>query len=255
LSLRGDVILTAVADEEYASLGSQSVLKQWRADAAIVTEPTSLRLCVAHKGFIWLDVVTQGRAAHGSRYDLGRDAIVMMGQVLVGLGELDRSLRAAPSHRLLGSGSLHASLIEGGQELSSYPARCALGVERRTIPGETQQQVEAEVEAILERCKAADPSFEAALKTTLVREPFEVPEEAPIVQTLLRQASAKLADTPQIYGDTPWMDAALFAAAGIPTVVFGPGGAGAHAVVEWADLEQVQRCSEILLATLEEFCA
>src|SRR5579859_1203936 len=130
LPLRGDVILTAVADEEYASIGTEAIVKQWRADAAIVTEPTELSLCVAHKGFVWLEINTQGIAAHGSRPDLGRDAIVKMGHILVSLEGLDRSLRDGPSHPLLGNGSLHASLIEGGQELSSYPERCILQIGR-----------------------------------------------------------------------------------------------------------------------------
>ncbi len=88
-----------------------------------------------------------------------------------------------------------------------------------------------------------------------MRGPFEVAENTLIVQTVSRQAELLLGSAPEIIGDTPWMDAALLAAEGIPTVVFGPGGAGAHAVVEWADLEQVQRCSDVLLATLQEFCA
>ncbi len=157
--LRGDVIVTAVADEEYASIGTSSIVKKWHADAAIVTEPTELHICTAHKGFVWLDVETEGVAAHGSRPDLGVDAIVKMGKVLLGLEELDRSLRAAPSHRLLGSGSVHASLIQGGQELSSYPRHCSLGVERRTVPGETLQKVESEIPRICEQIAATDPTF------------------------------------------------------------------------------------------------
>src|SRR5579859_3808023 len=141
--LRGDVIVTAVVDEEFASIGTEAIVRQWRADAAIVTEPTELDICTAHKGFAWFTVETQGVAAHGSRPDLGVDAIVEMGKVLVGLEELDLALRAASPHRLLGTGSVHASLIEGGQELSSYPERCTLSIERRTIPGETMQRVEA----------------------------------------------------------------------------------------------------------------
>lgn len=255
LSLRGDVIVTAVSDEECASIGTQSVVKQWRADAAIVTEPTSLRLCVAHKGFMWVEIVTQGTAAHGSRPDLGRDAIVKMGHVLVGLEKLNQSLQERPLHRLLGSGSLHASLIQGGQELSSYPERCVLQVERRTVPGETPEQVEAEFRMLLDEIHALDATFVASMRTTLVRGPFEVAEDAAIVQAVHRQATELLGYAPEIVGDTPWMDAALLAAAGIPTVVFGPGGAGAHAVVEWADLAQVKRCSDILLKTIQAFCA
>ncbi|MBA2396351.1 MAG: ArgE/DapE family deacylase [Ktedonobacteraceae bacterium] len=255
LSLRGDVILTAVADEEFTSLGTQAIVKQWHADAAIVTEPTALRLCVAHKGFVWLEITTQGKAAHGSRPDLGCDAIVKMGQVLMDLERLDHSLRAVPSHPLLGSGSLHASLIEGGQELSSYPERCILQVERRTIPGETPEQVETELRDLLGEIQRTDPTFFASVKTTVVRDPFEVAENALIVRTLSNQGEALLGSAPEIVGDTMWMDSALLAAAGIPTVVFGPGGAGAHAVVEWVDLKQVQQCSDILLATIQHFCA
>ena len=194
--MHGDVILTAVADEEYASLGTQSLVKHWQADAAIVTEPTALRLCVAHKGFVWLEITTQGKAAHGSRPDLGRDAIVKMGPVLLGLEHLDRALQAAPSHHLLGSGSLHASLIEGGQERSSYPERCTLQVERRTVPGETAEQVEAEIQDLLGQLERADPTFQASVRTTCVREPFAVSEEAPIVQTLARQAERLLGSVP-----------------------------------------------------------
>ncbi len=253
--LRGDVIVTAVADEEYASIGTSSIVKKWHADAAIVTEPTDLHICTAHKGFVWLDVETEGVAAHGSRPDLGVDAIVKMGKVLVGLEALDRSLRAAPSHRLLGSGSVHASLIQGGQELSSYPKHCSLGVERRTVPGETLQRVESEIPRIFEQIAAADPTFKATVKTSMVRDPFEVSLDEPIVRAVLRKATAVLGHQPGEIGQTGWMDSALLAAAGIPAVVFGPGGEGAHAVVEWSNLEHVERCAEILAAVAEEYCA
>jgi len=253
--LRGDVIVTAVADEEYASIGTSSIVKRWRTDAAIVTEPTELNICTAHKGFAWLDVETEGIAAHGSRPDLGVDAIVKMGKVLVGLEELDRSLRAAPSHRLLGSGSVHASLIRGGQELSSYPKHCLLSVERRTVPGETLQKVETELPRIFARISATDSTFKARVKTSMVREPFEVSLDEPIVRTVQSKATAILGREPGEIGQTGWMDSALLSAAGIPTVVFGPGGEGAHAVVEWSNLEHVERCAETLAAVVEEFCA
>ena len=254
-SLRGDVIVTAVADEEYASIGTASIVKHWHADAAIVTEPTELNICTAHKGFVWLDIETEGVAAHGSRPDLGVDAIVKMGKVLVGLDELDRSLRSAPSHRLLGSGSVHASLIEGGQELSSYPRHCFLSVERRTVPGETLQKVEAELPEIFGRIAVSDSTFKATVKTGMVRNPFEVSLDEPIVQTVLRKATRILGQEPTEIGQTGWMDSALLSASGIPTVIFGPGGEGAHAVIEWSNLEHVERCAEILAAVAEEFCA
>src|SRR5437773_25432 len=145
LKLKGDLIITAVSDEEVASLGTSAVLEQFRADAAIVTEPTELRLCLAHKGFVWLEVETTGVAAHGSRADIGVDAIANMGRVLTEVLDLNERLRAGHRHPLLGTGSIHASLIEGGQEMSTYPARCVAKLERRTIPAEDGPSVLAEI--------------------------------------------------------------------------------------------------------------
>src|SRR5262249_42807241 len=232
-SLRGDVIVTAVVDEEFASIGTASIVKNWHADAAIVTEPTELNICTAHKGFVWLDIESEGIAAHGSRPDLGIDAIAKMGKVLIGIDELDHSLRSSPTHRLLGSGSVHTSLIQGGQELSSYPNHCLLSVERRTVPGETSHKVESEIAGILNQIALSDPAFKASFRAKMVRDPFETSFEEPIVQTLLNTASAMLGNVPAEIGHTGWMDSALISAAGIPTVIFGPGGEGAHALVEW----------------------
>lgn len=255
LNLRGDVIVTAVIDEEYASIGTQAVVKTWKADAAIVTEPTDLHICTAHKGFAWFDIITKGIAAHGSRPDLGVDAIIHMGNVLVELEKLNQALRAASAHRLLGNGSLHASLIEGGQELSSYPERCKLSIERRTIPGETLEQVETEIRNILTDLASSDPTFKADYTLGLARDPFEVSLDEPIVQTVLHCAQRFLKREIEEVGGTGWMDSALLAAAGIPTVIFGPGGEGAHAVVEWSDIQQVEQCAEILTSVAADFCS
>ncbi len=251
----GDVIVTAVMDEEYASAGTEAVLGRYRADGAIVTEPTGLRLCIAHKGFAWLSVTTQGRAAHGSKPDLGIDAIAQMGRVLAHLEALGKQLSQGPAHPLLGTGSVHASLIEGGQELSSYPERCRLQIERRTIPGETPSSVLEEILAELRKQSANDQSFRAEAELLFWREPFEVDRRAPIVQTVDQAAMAITGGGPQVYGDTPWMDAALLASAGIPTVVFGPGGAGAHAVVEWASISQTATCAAVLAQAAMDYCA
>jgi acetylornithine deacetylase len=252
--LRGDVIVTAVADEEHASEGVQSVLRRWGADACVVTEPTHERACVAHKGFVWAELELRGRAAHGSRPDLGVDAIVGAGPVLTGMRALQARLDARP-HPLLGPGSLHASLVSGGQELSSYPARCVLAVERRTLPGEAAADVERELGELLALAREADPRLQTELRLGLVREPFEVDPAAPIVTTLRAAAERTLGAEPEIVGDHPWMDAAFTSAAGIPTVVYGPGGTGAHAVDEYADLASVERCAAVLVATARSFCA
>lgn len=253
--LRGDVILTAVADEEHASLGTQSVLKRVHADAAIVTEPTELQVSVAHKGFSWHEITTSGRAAHGSRPDLGVDAIAHMGRVLGRLETMGQELTARPAHPLLGHGSLHTSLISGGQELSSYPERCTLHVERRTLPGETPSGVSQEMERLLAGLAADDAQFRAEHRLTLARDPFGIAEDAPIVRTLRQAATRVLGAPPAVIGQGFWMDSALIAAAGIPTVVFGPCGGGAHATEEWVDLSSVEKCREVLTATVRAFCA
>lgn len=252
--LSGDVILAAVADEEYASVGTEAVAAGVRADAAIVTEPTEMQLAVAHRGFVHLEIETQGRAAHGSRPHLGIDAIAKMGRVLVGIEDLDARLRSNPTHSLVGSGSVHASLIEGGQEFSSYPARCVLQAERRTIPGETVALVEDEVDEILTRAGVDDPDFSAAVRVLGSREPFEVAEDDAIVQTVRRHATAVLGAEPDIVGVSYWADSALLAAAGIPAVLFGPRGEGAHAEVEWVEVGDLERCVEIYVAVASELC-
>ena len=253
--LAGDVILTAVADEEFASVGTAAVAATLRADAAIVTEPTEMCVAVAHRGFVHVEIETRGRAAHGSRPEVGIDAIAKMGRVLVGIEQLDETLRANPTHGYLGSGSLHASLIEGGQEYSSYPARCTAQAERRTIPGETVAGVEQEFRTIIEQAAEGDPDFAADVRVLASREPFEVDEGEPIVQLVFRHAATVLGHEPEIIGVPFWADSALLAAAGIPTVLFGPGGEGAHAEVEWVEVADLERCVEIYLAIADEYAA
>jgi acetylornithine deacetylase len=242
LGLAGDVIVAAVADEEAASVGTASLVERRRADAAIVAEPTEESVAVAHKGFVAFEVETAGRAAHGSRPDLGVDAIARMGGVLVRLEELDRRLRSVQTHALLGSGSVHASLIEGGQEYSSYPASCLVRGERRTVPGETRELVEEELAGLLE-------GVDGAARTTFAREPFEVDARQPVVEAVRRHAP-----DPELAGVGFWADSALLAAAGIPTVVYGPRGAGAHAEVEWVEVESLERCRELYVAVARELC-
>ena len=252
--LRGDVVLTAVSDEEFASVGTEAVAASIRADAAIVTEPTEMQIAVAHRGFVCFEIETVGRAAHGSRPHLGVDAIAKMGRVLVGIQELDRDLRAHPTHALLGSGSVHASLIEGGQEYSSYPARCLLQAERRTIPGETVEVAEGEIRDILSASGRDDPDFYGHVRVVAAREPFELAEDAELVD-VVRRCSAAVGVDPEIVGVSFWADSALLAASGIPTVLFGPRGEGAHAEVEWVDVGDLERCVEIYAAVASQICA
>lgn len=253
--LGGDVVVAAVADEEYASLGTASVISSVQVDGAIVTEPTQLRTCLAHKGFVWIEVETRGRAAHGSRYQEGIDANLRMGRFLGELGQLERSVRTGRRHHLVGPGSLHAPVLRGGTGISTYSDRCTAQIERRTIPGETEAQVVGEIEDIVGRLRTADPTFEASVRTLLVREPFEVQPDAPVVRAVDDAVTTVLGRAPEHVGDTPWMDAALLAAAGIETVVIGPSGAGAHALEEWVDVDSVVQVANILVHAAASYCA
>ena len=176
----GRLLIAAVIDEEHASLGADALVTRFRADAGVVTEPTDLDIAVAHKGFQWVEVETRGRAAHGSRPLEGRDAIFRMGRVLAGLEALDRRLQASQPHALLGTASLHASLISGGRELSSYPDHCVLQVERRTLPGESESAALDETEAILDGLRRDDPDFEGTATLAFGRNPYEIQPDHPL---------------------------------------------------------------------------
>jgi len=252
---RGDVVIAAVADEEYGSLGTMSVVDAIKTDAAIVTEPTAVQICLAHKGYLWIEVEIKGRAAHGSRFREGVDANMRMGRFLAQLDKLEQDLRARTPHPLVGPPSLHAAMLHGGDGLSTYAASCKLQIERRTVPGETEKQAVGEIQAIVDSLSASDATFQAEVRPFFVRNPFEVPRQAEIVKTLARASKAVLGREPNYMGDTPWMDAALLQAAGIETVVMGPGGRGAHAAVEWVEMESVAQMAAILAQTAIEYCA
>jgi len=253
--LRGDLFVGAVADEEYGSLGTTDLLRHVVPDAAIVTEPTALETCLAHKGYLWVEVEVEGRAAHGSKFELGIDANIKMGLFLHELARLEKELRTRPPHRLVGPPSLHAALLKGGSGLSTYAASSVLHIERRLVPGETEAQAVDEIQQIADRLAREDADFRARVKCYFAREPFEVSEEAAIVKVVDRAAAKVRGREPRHIGDTPWMDAALFRAAGVETVVFGAAGAGAHAAVEWVDVESVLQLAEILAEAAVDYCA
>jgi acetylornithine deacetylase len=252
--LAGDLLIAGVADEEVASIGMEDVLRHVRPDAAIVTEPTELALCLAHKGFAWIDVTVHGRAAHGSRYDLGVDANIRMGRFLAALEALERALRARTPHPLTGPPSLHVGRVEGGSGDSTYAERAVASIERRTVPGERVEDVVAEVQGIVDALAAADPAFRADVRLRLARPGFELPADAPVARGLRAAAADLRGAPPPEVGVAYWMDAALLAAAGIETAVIGPVGAGAHAAEEWVDLESLGRLAAILARAAVEVC-
>jgi acetylornithine deacetylase/succinyl-diaminopimelate desuccinylase-like protein len=252
--LSGEVIVAAVSDEEHSSMGVQQVLQHVTADAAIVTEPTELAVATAHKGFVWIEIDVIGRAAHGSRPQLGVDAILKTGPILVALAALNRAL-GGRVHPLLGPATLHGSLIAGGREPSTVPDRCVFTVERRTLPGENLAIVEDEMARLLAACGAADADLLASSRVTLARDPFEIADTAPIVTAVAEAAGEVLGRPAERTGMSYWADSALIAAAGVPTVLFGPAGDGAHAEVEWVSVASTIACAEVLTTVARRFCA
>jgi acetylornithine deacetylase len=249
----GKLIIAAVADEEYASLGAEALVRRWHADAAVVPEPTDLVIATGHKGFTWIEIVTEGIAAHGSRPREGRDAIIRMGRVLALLESLDRKLQSGQAHPVQGTASLHASFISGGKELSTYPDRCVLQMERRTITGEDIDTALAEVEAILRSLRQEDEEFRSSANVLFDRRPYETPSGHYVLQDL--KAALGCIGRKAIFGGVSfWTDASVLGHAGIPSVVFGPGGAGLHGAEEYVKLDEVIACRDALAELIRTVC-
>jgi len=242
---KGRLIVAAVVDEEYASVGADALVTKWHADGAIVTEPTDLQIAIGHKGFAWAQIDTRGRAAHGSRPRDGRDAILRMGRVLAALERRDRELQSRDPHPVMGTASLHASIIQGGRELSSYPDRCRLQLERRTVAGESADSFIGEIEQILDALRQEDPEFEATATIMFSRPPYEVAADHDLPQALARAAVHAGAPGGTI-GMSFWTDAAILGGSGIPSVLFGPGGGGLHSTEEFVVTADVMACRDVL---------
>ena len=247
--LPGRLLLALVADEEYASIGAQDFVKRHKADACVLTEPSEGRLILCHKGFVWAEIVTRGYAAHGSRWDLGISAIAKMAKMIAALERFDQQELRRRTHPLLGPASQHCSLIRGGSGLSTYAEECTLHVERRTLPGETPEQVMDELVNLMR-----STGEQAELRRLLDRPPLSCDRDSKIAISLSQAATSITGQAPETAGASYWMDAALFAAAGIPTVNYGPSGSGAHEAVEWVDLDSVVSCAQVLVETALRFC-
>ena len=251
----GQIVIAAVVDEEYESVGLRALLESGvRAEAAIVTEPTRLAICPAHRGFAWMDVTLTGRAAHGSRYDIGVDAILHAGLLLAELDALEKTRSKGPLHPLLGRTSLHASTIRGGVGMSTYPEKCELAIERRTLPGETSDKALREVIDACERVRERHPGFDAQVKLNTAQAPSDVAVDAPIVERLRR--ALELEGIPvSVEGLSAWTDAALLNEAGIPAVCFGPGDISlAHSAEEFVPVSDIEGATRVLTRVVREWC-
>jgi acetylornithine deacetylase len=249
----GRLIVAAVVDEEHSSIGADALVRRWTADAAIVTEPTDLAIAIGHKGFAWVEVEVFGKAAHGSRPKEGEDAILRLGRVLAQLEDLDHALQARPPHALVGTGSLHASLVEGGRELSSYPDRAVLQMERRLLPDEPESRALEEAQRILDELTKRDPSFRSAARTLFSRPAYQIDADHELPTTLAASIAAA-GGSPRAVGASFWADSAVLGHAGIPSVLFGPGGAGLHSTEEYVNVADVLLCRDALVKMTQQFC-
>jgi acetylornithine deacetylase len=252
--LGGTVVVACVADEEFGSLGTEEVLRHFTADAAIIVEPTQLGLTLAHRGFAWFDLVLTGRAAHGSMPEQGVDAIEHAGVVLQALAALRARIEERPPHPLLGHGAVRTSLIRGGEDAATVAAACRLTVERRMLPGESPDTVEEELRRALADLARWVPDFSATLERRVARAGFEADPTWPIVSMVTEEAERVIGEKPLVRGEPFWTDAGLFAEAGIPCLLFGVAGGGAHAATEWAEVDSIHQVTEVLAGTIGRFC-
>jgi acetylornithine deacetylase len=252
--LHGDVLLTFVADEEYESIGTCDVLRHYKTNAAIVTEPTDLRICIGHRGFGVYKIKTKGKIAHGGLQQEGIDANTKMGLLLAELDKLANKIAIEKIHPLCGRASLHVPLIEGGQSLFIYSGECTIQVERRTLPGEREDDILRELNEIIDIVSTRDKNFHAEIEPFLWRDPYEVSKDADIVKALTRSATKVIGTESSYIGHSWWEDSALIGREGINTVIIGPRGAGIHQQVEWVEIQSVFDLSNILYETIVDYC-
>lgn len=236
-----EILLLALVDEENGQAGSRFVAKsRFKADLAIVGEPTRLQIVSAHKGDLWLQLETRGKAAHGSRPELGRNAVHEMAKIVDLLEtRYARELRKR-RHPLLRHPTINVGTIAGGRQPNIVPDRCAIRIDRRTIPGENDAAVKREILNFILR---------HGLSATLIDTKHEEP--APPMETSLKlalvQQFLQAAKQTKPVGVDFFTDAGVLASAGIPSVVFGPGDiAQAHTVDEWVAVSQLERGTKLL---------
>lgn len=252
--LPGDLIVTLVADEEFGSIGTAEVLSRYRADAAIVAEPSELELTLAHRGFAWFEVEFSGRAAHGSMPEQGIDAIAGASSLLALVDELRLRLEGMPRHPLLGHGTVRVATISGGVDAATVAPSCSLTLERRTLPGETIDDVEAELRSLVAEAAASVPGLSATLTRLVGRGAFEADPASTIVATVSAAFEAVTGELPAVRGEPFWTDAGLIAEAGIPCLVVGVDGGGAHADEEWVTVASLETLTDVLEGTIRDFC-
>lgn len=254
--LRGDVWVLLPIDEEGTSSGSMDFVKHYHPDAVLALEALGMgKVTVSHQGFGWLDLIVEGRAAHGSVPELGVDAIAHMSEVVTRLQKLDREKFGATIHPLNGKTVFHTGTITGGTDYATYPDRCVLGIEIGTQPGETIQNRVAEIEAIFDEVRQLYPKFKGRVNVKLARDPFDARGHQELWRIVASEMETETGLVPEAVGENSWGDAALFQEAGIPTLMFGAAGGNLHAREEWVSLTELTNLARIVAAVARRYCA
>jgi acetylornithine deacetylase len=255
--LAGDVLMAFVIDEEWASLGAEALIGRYQADGAVLPEQSDLDVVIAHGGFAWYEVTSLGVESAGGEPEKGIDGIALAGPLLTGIVELDRELEgrvASLPYPNDGRPNIHASTIRGGQTYPTYPAQCVIQIERCIMPGESLAESYAELEALLERARTADPRFRGSSTTAIAREPVMLDRDEPVVQAMIGAVSETTGEAPVVRSDYGWMDSGVLVEAGIPCVVYGPLGEGVHTADEWVDLASLDTCVDVFERFARTFC-
>ena len=239
--LTTEIVFAGLIDEEQAQAGSRALVASgFKADLAIVGEPTKLQVVTAHKGSLWLELATRGRAAHGATPHLGKNAVHEMARIVDALETDYAAQLKRRKHKLLDHGTVNVGTICGGTQPNIVPDSCVISIDRRTLPGETESSVRREIALLLKANKLTAKISCAKLAPAL---PLETDFKLPLVQTFLRAVKQK-----KSLGVDYFCDAAVLAAGGIPGVVFGPGDiAQAHTVDEWISLAELESAKDLLV--------
>ena len=240
-----EILFAGLVDEENAQAGSRSLAASGlKADLAIVGEPTRLQVVTAHKGSLWLELETRGKSAHGSRPDLGRNAVHEMARIVDLLQTQYATQLRRREHPLLGCATVSVGTIAGGTQANIVPDRCTALVDRRTLPGETEASVEREIQSLLRTKKLKADLLNGKLAACL---PLETNPRLPLVQQFLRTIGRS-----RPAGVDYFCDASILSRGGIPSVVFGPGDiAQAHTANERISLQSLERAKAMLVRFLK----
>jgi len=245
--LGGDLVLTAVADEETGSLrGTRHLIEEGlKADMAVVSEPTDLRVEIANKGILWAEITTRGRGSHASRPHLGVNAIDKMHAII----EAIHNIRLEGWNELFDVPPpvLSVTTIQGGTKINVIPDLCKIEVDRRLLPGESPEAALSQIKAAIEGVKMRDPQIETEVKVLDEWPPMQVSPEEPIVKSLVGVVEKLTGERPKLFGKAAGTDASwLVRDAGIPTVLFGPGDPRlSHTPDENVSLDKVAEAAKV----------